>query len=518
MIRYPINTQVFEKIRKENLVYIDKTRFIYEIVNKYSCVFLSRPRRFGKSLLLSTIESYFKGDKYLFKGLEIEHLEKKWENYPVVHLDFSGLDPNEPESIQKLLSGKLKEYELKYEIVYSDPDLAARFYNLISSIYSNTGKGVVVLIDEYDNPIVNSVHLPELNDRMRSLLKSIYSQLKPLDKYLKFVMLTGVSRFTRMSIFSGLNNISDISFSDDYSSICGFTEEEIQKFLQPGIKELGFRLSLSEEEAMKALKMNYDGYHFSEISPDIYNPFSLLNALNEREIKPYWMTSGTPEFLAQKLKESRVNLKKIFSERANEETLSEIDTAFSSPVALLYQTGYLTIKGYDHETRLFSLGIPNREINENLFLQLLASFASTNVGSSLNTINDLKGYLEKGEPKNFIDRLKSFFAGIPYHLTADQPEKYFENNIFLVLKILDMSVKSQYETSDGRIDICIQTAKYIYIIEIKINKSAEAALKQIKEKQYSAPFLQSGKTIFEIGLSFSSSERNIVDSEIVLIQ
>lgn len=506
-MKYPIGQQDFQSIREEGYVYIDKTDLIYDLVHNSKYVFLSRPRRFGKSLLLSTIKAYLEGKKELFGGLRIETLEKDWEKYPVLHLSLSRIDSGNADSLTSVLDEQFRIWEKELGIKNENPDFSSRFSTIIRETHRNTGKKVVILIDEYDNPLINTLHDSDIHEKNRSLLKSLYSNLKDLDSHIKFGMLTGVSRFSKMTIFSGLNNLNDISFDNKYSTLCGFTKEEIIQNLQPGIEFLSSQQKLSIEEAIAELKKWYDGYHFSENCVDIYNPFSILKALYAGKISFYWMLTATPEFLIRKLKESSLPFIKVFHEEATEKNLSTSDLEFSSPSALLFQTGYLTIRGYNVETRRYLLGIPNKEIDFTLFPTLLGAFTGQDSDYASDYALEMKQNILNGEPEQFLKNLKEFLGRIPYTVIPEISEKYFQNTLYLLFTVMGLEIEAEKATSFGRSDLIIKTNKFIYIFELKLNKSAKTALKQIEEKEYDLPFRADGRKIIKIGLGFSSKTR-----------
>lgn len=516
-LKYPIGNQDFIKIRKEDKVYIDKTDLIYKLVNNESYVFLSRPRRFGKSLLLSTIEAYFEGRKEFFKNLAIESLERDWKKHSVLHLELSRFDPYDPNSLKNLLEIQFREWERKFEIYDKVDSLSSRFAVIIQRAYKKSGNGVVILVDEYDYPLINTLHKRSLYDENREILRSIYVNLKAMDRYIRFGMLTGVSRFSKTSIFSALNNLDDITFSPEYSSICGFTENEIKSNLWEGVLNLAKTEKCSGEEAMQLLKKEYDGYHFSKDLVDIYNPFSLLSALKKESIENYWHRTGLPEFIAQKLKNSRESFIDIFCAEAPEHKLAETDTSFSSPVALMYQAGYLTIKAYDRIEREYKLGIPNREVERGLLLFLLGIYMEQDADDANKFIKEMAKCLDRGEPDEFFKRLQSFLASIGYPLTQNKSELFFEQGLYIILRALGLHVHSEMATSNGRIDLLIESEKYIYIIELKLDKTPEEALEQIEKKEYSLPWKYDGRKIFEIGVNFSSQKRNITGWKIISV-
>lgn len=512
--KYPKGNQDFQKIREGDFVYIDKTALIYDLVNYNNYVFLSRPRRFGKSLLLSTIQAYLEGKKELFVDLDIFKLEKEWKKYPVIHLELSRIDPNSESSLRDTLDQQFKEYEDLFKIMDINRDLSARFAKIILEAHKLSGERVVILIDEYDNPLINSLHDNALHEKSRSLLKSIYSNLKALDSHIKFAMMTGVSRFSKTSIFSGLNNLTDVTFYDDYSAICGFTEEEIRTNLEGGIRIMADKYDVTPAFILERLKREYDGYHFSKRCPDLYNPYSVLLALDKSEIEPFWVETATPEFLIEKLKSTDIPFVNLFNEMADVQTLAASDTNHSSPVALLFQTGYLTIKGYDETLQEYKLGLPNREVKKGLFGSLLSYLLEKDRRESKNKVRELADALESGDPERFLSLLRSFLASVPNSIMPKMPEAYFEHALYIIIQMMDLECRTEVDTSYGRIDLLIKTEKFIYIIEIKLDKSSSCALEQIEGKEYALPYKYEGIKIFNIGVNFSSKTRNITDWQI----
>lgn len=508
-LRYPIGEQDFESIRKNGKVYVDKTSLIYDLQKNSKYNFLSRPRRFGKSLLLSTMKAFFEGKKDLFEGLEIFTLEKNWQSYPVLHLSFAVFDSFDPKSLESILINQFLKWEKRYEVQNNNFSLGQRFGNIIESVYRKTNKPVVILIDEYDHALINTLEREEIHKKNKELLKSIYSNLKEFDACIQFAFLTGVTRFSKAGIFSGLNNLNDISFDPHFTSICGFTENEIRGYLWTGIQNLGEAMNLKPEEALTILKDQYDGYHFSEKLIDLYNPFSLLNSLVKLRIDNYWIESATPSFLINRLKETDEPFSELFNEEADTTDLAAVDTAFSSPVALLYQTGYLTIKEYNRKENLYKLGIPNKEVREGFLSVLLADISERNRRKSIRATQRMKDSLLEGNIQEFLESIQAFFAGISYELMPKAPEIYFENNLYVVLTLMGLDVKAEEETSYGRIDISIKTNKFIYILEIKKDKSPEEALQQILKKEYGLKYKFDGRKIILAGINFSSEKRNI---------
>lgn len=511
---YPIGLQDFEKIRQNNMVYVDKTRIIYDLVKVPRYIFLARPRRFGKSVLLSTIHYYFEGRKDLFEGLSISELEKEWISYPVFHIELSGAENNIYESLTEELSRQFSMLEKKYGIEKGSNVLSSRFKNLIQEVAEKTGKKVVILIDEYDNALINSLEDRELHEKFKNLLKSVYSALKSMDRYIRFGMITGVSRFSRTSIFSGINNLYDITFHVKYNAICGFTQEELGKYFSKGVEKLALKRKITKEEVLNLLKREYDGYHFTQDSADIYNPYSVLYAFDQCEIKNYWVESGTPEFLVKALENSDLDFSSIFKAEENEQALSTNDINNFSPVALLYQTGYLTIKSYDSDTGIFKLGVPNKEVNTGLFSYLLLFFTKKDGKTTLKVATKLRASLIEGRPEEFIIELRAFFAGVPYPLSPEKYELNFEKVLYSLLRLIELDVRAEVATSRGRIDLLVTTDDFIYVIELKVDKSASEGLKQIKENEYSLPWKNDRRKIFKIGINISGKTRNIESWEI----
>ena len=507
LVKYPVGVQSFEKLREYSYLYIDKTDLIYDLVTSDNCIFLARPRRFGKSLLLSTIQAYFEGKKELFKGLAIEQLETDWIEHPVLMLSLAAYRPVNG-NLEGLLSFQFDEWEKKYNIQSNETELSLRFRQIIKSAYEATGTTVVILIDEYDNPIISTMHDMERSEDNRQLLKSIYVNIKDLDQYIRFTMLTGVSRFSKMTIFSGLNNLRDISFNRKYATICGITETELTANFQQGIKELAEEYGTDADGAVALLKANYNGYHFTADCPDLYNPFSLLWAFADSKIGSYWFQSGTPEFLVRRIQESGDFLPEMFDETVEERTLSASDISKTSPTALMYQTGYLTIKraeGHD----LFRLGIPNLEVRRGLFENLAEYFFDKDDIKVTNNVRRVRNLLEEKKIDEAMERLQTFMAGIPYEMSQRATELHYENNLFIIFVLIGVDAKPEWHTSRGRIDLLLRMRNYIYIIELKLDGTPEEALAQIREKDYARQFTGDPHPIVRLGVTFSTETRNI---------
>lgn len=509
MIRkYPVGIQNFEDLRKEGYCYVDKTALMYQLVQSGKYYFLSRPRRFGKSLLLSTIQAYFEGKKELFHGLAVEQLEQEWNTYPVLHLDLNAQKYDTPESLYSMLNDALCNWESQYETRPSETTHSLRFQGVIQRAAEKCGMKVVVLIDEYDKPMLQAIGNEPLQTEYRNTLKAFYGVLKSCDKYLRFAMLTGVTKFSKVSVFSDLNNLMDISLQADYNNICGITEKELQKIFPEGIQELANRNNISYADACKQLKKWYDGYHFSNHGEDIYNPFSVLNTLKSREFGSYWFETGTPTFLVELLKHSHYDLSRLTQEMAMADSLNGMDSMEENPVPILYQSGYLTIKGFDQEFRYYTLGFPNKEVEEGFTRFLLPHYAHLSSGNSAFELTRFVQEVRGGQTDAFMKRLQSFFADCPYELARDL-ERHYQNVLFIVFKLLGFYTQAEYHTSEGRIDLVVQTTDYIYVMEFKLEGTAEEALRQINEKHYALPFVSDSRKLFKIGVNFSNAIRGI---------
>lgn len=508
-VRYPIGIQSFSEIRENGYIYIDKTADIYNLIDSGKYYFLSRPRRFGKSLLLSTIKAYFEGRKDLFEGLAMESLEKDWKQYPVILLSLAGYDSSSENGLEDVLNEQLRELEAQYNISSPSPAPSMRFRRIIKEAYSKTGQKVVILVDEYDSPIVAHLDNNTRIEQLRETLKSVYTNLKDMDEYIRFGMLTGVSRFSKMTIFSGLNNLVDISMDDEFDTICGITEDELKTNLKDGIKNLAASMDSSYDAALSELKKNYDGYHFTKNSKDIYNPFSLLSALRKSEISSYWFKSGTPSFLVKALHHQKEPIYKLLTEKVGEMAISDIDSYRTSPLSLLFQTGYLTIKSYDFKKRRYSLGVPNREVETGLFTELLSDNAKMDKYKIDQWAFEIRDNFEEGRPEVALQLIKDFLAGIPGNVTQNKTEIFFENNLYMLLKMVGCDVQAEYWTSFGRIDLLLKTGNYIYVMELKLDSTPETALDQIEQKEYALQWAPESRKVFKIGINCLSQTRNL---------
>ena len=504
---YPIGIQSFEEIRNGGYVYVDKTALIYKLTSTGKYYFLSRPRRFGKSLLVSTMEAYFSGRKELFEGLAMASLEKDWVSYPVLHLDLTGAAYLSIDELYSKFNSFLSKYEERYDICTGERVASVRFENIIDVAYRKTGQKVVILIDEYEKPIIDNIDNPELMEQFRRELQGFYSVIKGKDNAIRFAFLTGVTKLGKMSIFSGLSNLNDISMDARYADICGITEQELKSNFGESVRMLAEMNGLSEEECYKKLASMHDGYHFHYRTPGIYNPFSLLNTFNANEFRMYWFETGTPTFLVRYLKQGNYNLDNISKNDVAVETLTGANYVSPAPITLMYQAGYLTIKDYDQRFNTYNLDYPNEEVKSGFLNSLSHLYAPALAGGELSVYQFIRD-IEKGDAKSFMERLTAFFAGNSYMIQSDL-ELYFQNVMSIMLKMMGLYVKTEYQTSNGRIDILFDTDKYVYIIELKRDQSADIALKQIEEKGYDKPFLASGKQIIKLGINFSSETKTI---------
>ncbi len=505
---YPIGIQNFEKIRRDGYFYIDKTALIYQMAKTGSYFFLSRPRRFGKSLLVSTLEAYFEGKRELFEGLAIEKLEKDWIKHPILHIDLNTEKYESLENLENILNDTLYKWEKVYGTEPSETSLPLRFKGIIRRAYEQTGNRVAIFVDEYDKPMLQAIGNEALQKAFRDTLQAFYGAIKTMDGCIKFAFLTGVTKFGKVSVFSALNNLIDLSMDERYAAICGMTEEEIHTNLEEELFELADKLKMSYEEVCRELKTCYDGYHFVENSVGIYNPFSVLNTFFKMKFSSYWFETGTPTYLVELLKSHHYDLHCMAEVETDAEILNSVDSASTNPIPVIYQSGYLTIKEYDERFGIYRLGFPNREVEEGFMKFLLPFYANTNKVESPFQILKFVREVESGDYDSFFRRLQSFFADTPYELIRDQ-ELHYQNVLFIVFKLIGLYVKAEYHTSQGRIDLVLQTDKFIYVMEFKLEGTAEEALSQINEKNYAQPFAADPRKLFKIGINFSSRTRNI---------
>ena len=507
-IKYPIGIQDFEGLRKDGYLYVDKTAIIRRLIEDGKYYFLSRPRRFGKSLLLSTIAAYFEGKRELFQGLAIDTDEVSWEAHPILHLDLNTEKYDTKDALEQKLESFIAECESVYGKRMSVNSLGIRFENVIRQACEKTGKRVVILIDEYDKPMLQAIGNPELQDEYRSTLKAFYGALKSMDGCIKFAFLTGVTKFGKVSVFSDLNHLTDLSMIPEYYDICGISEEELHTYFQSGIAELAAANSMSEDECYALLKERYDGYHFSQNVPGMYNPFSLLKTLKFQQFGSYWFETGTPTYLVKLLQLHNYNLETMAQMQTSADVLDSIDGGSTDPIPVIYQSGYLTIKDYNSRFGTYQLGFPNKEVEEGFIRFLVPYYSSVKASESAFQIQRFVDDVEHGRSEQFIKRLRSFFADTPYELVKDL-ENHYQNVLFIIARLMGFYTKAEYHTSEGRIDMVIQTPLYCYVLEFKLDGTAEEALQQIQDTHYTLPFEMNGQQIIRIGMNFSKETRNI---------
>lgn len=508
MTKYPIGIQSFQKLREDGYAYVDKTALVYQLATTGSYYFLSRPRRFGKSLLISTLEAYFQGKKELFKGLAMEQLEKDWKVYPVLHLDLNAAKYTEPEALVSSISWHLSLWEKEYGLNAKRLSPSDRFKSIILKAYEQTGQKVVILVDEYDKPLLEAIGNEPLQNDYRKMLKSVYGVAKTMDAYIQFAFFTGVTKFSKVSVFSDLNNLKDISLNPMYVEICGITEEEIHTCFDDEVAKMAEDNDLTKDECYAKLKENYDGYHFSKKSVGIYNPFSLINALCDHSFDDYWFETGTPTFLVETLKRNNYELENMTREEVTADLLGSLDSIDTNPLPLLYQSGYLTIKDYDPDFGTYQLGFPNGEVERGFTKFLFRYYAPIRIDQTDSFVKYFTIEVRNGQPEKFMPRLEAMFAGQDYQLVGDT-ELYFHNVTSLVFKLLGFYTDVERHTTDGRMDMLVQTKDYVYIFEFKIDKSADEALAQIEEKQYAKPFETDPRQLYKIGVNFSTKTRRI---------
>ena len=510
---YPVGIQTFERIRKENKLYIDKTEYIYRMTHSGGCYFfLSRPRRFGKSLLVSTFESYFSGKKELFEGLAIEKLEQEWMEYPVLHFDMSGGKHMEKEQLEDYLSNRLEAEERKWGITHTKRGANDRLTELITTAYEISGKQVVVLIDEYDAPMLDVAHDKETLDVLRNVMRNFFSPLKMCEPMLRFVFLTGITKFSQVSIFSELNNIKNVSLDDEYAGVCGITKEELLTQMSEDIDMLAEAQGMTREKTIAKLKENYDGYHFSPASPDVFNPYSLLNCFDDKNFGAYWFSSGTPTYLINMLRKFKVLPAKIGRSLARSSAFDAPTENLKTITPLLYQSGYITIKGYDKMSQLFTLDLPNKEIKVGLFESLLPYYLEGMYAEEGDVaIAQMSVLIRQGDMDGALRLLQEFLGTVPYCNNTNY-EGHYQQVLFIIFTLLThFVVDVEVHTPNGRVDVVMETEDTLYLIELKLNKSAQAAMQQINLKQYDQRFARCGKPIVKVGVNFDAKKGNIED-------
>lgn len=522
-VKYPVGEQSFRELRRGGYLYVDKTEYIDWLINQNKFIFLARPRRFGKSLLLSTIEWYFRGAKDLFEGTWLGDHEEDWKQYPVLHFDMSITSGKSAETVEDFLHRKIEEYENEFELEKhsNSKDVGLRFNELIRKIYKKTGNQVVILIDEYDNGILETLYSPEeTQEAMSNVLRAFYRQPKAATEAIKFCMVTGVARFGSYTLFSGPNNYFDISMMDDYAAICGITQEELLAYFGSGIERLSNLRKISKTEMVEELRLKYDSYRFSQCKDLVYNPFSLLCAFTEGRLEDYWIKSGTSKVFVKYLSRSEFDLMELQNLWV---TRSRMEGKYTSEdtIPLLFQTGYLTIKEVDYNANLYRLGIPNGEVQSALVEQLMPIYMGLSENQFPKRLADLKAKVREGNVSGWIEDVKSFISGIPYHLFGpkegakreDGSISHFERTyhiiVHMIFQMLNLETRSEIAVSGGRIDMVVGTDKYLYVIEFKLDGTAKEALQQIDDRGYLIPWQSDGRKVYKVGIVFSSKERNI---------
>ncbi len=506
-IKYPVGIQTFEKIRNGGYLYVDKTETLYPLIKDGGYYFLSRPRRFGKSLMLTTLKAYYEGRRDLFKGLALDSLADDWEPRPVLHLDLNTGDYASAEKLEAGLKSHVKQWEKIYGTEDDEAPLSQRFGYVIKRAYEQSGRKVAILIDEYDKPMLRVIDNEKLASEFRNILKALYSNLKTMDAYIEIAVLTGVARFSKLSIFSDLNNLRDISFEEEFAPICGITSDELDKYFVDGIRKLADRANKTTEEIREELRLKYDGYHFADVSPDIYNPFSLMRAFTSLRLRDYWFMEGTPTYLVHLIEKVNLQPSSLAPCKIRANQLQSAGILTSDPIPAFYQTGYLTIKDYDEDFDSYILDYPNKEIKEG-FLDFLVPYylakrtANNNrfdVGRFVNEVNE-------GRIEDFMVSLESLIANVPYSEKVTS-EDHFCTAIYLLFTLMGFYTKMEERVSSGRLDLTVETTGYVYIFEFKIDNSAQAAMNQIYERHYWIKYLSSNKKIYLIGANFNTKTR-----------
>ena len=528
-MKYPIGMQSFDQIREMGCVYVDKTDMVYRLATDGKIYFLSRPRRFGKSLLVSTLKHYFLGHKELFQGLAIEQLEQEWLEYPVFHIDFNGTDFTRPGSLLSVLEGYVATWEHDYGASPYQEDLGKRFAYVLKQVHEQTGRRAVVLIDEYDKPLLDVLDCNiyatvdgnriRLEDWHRSLLKGFYSVFKGTDEHLRFVLLTGVTKFSQISVFSGFNQPADISMDTRFEALCGITEEELYTVFAEPIRKLAAKYKVDEDEMKQMLKQHYDGYHFSDNLLDIYNPFSLLNCFSSCSMRDFWFASGTPTYLVRLLKHFKQNINELIKDYHFPEEFIDYKADVEQPLPMIFQSGYLTIKEADPLTGSYLLDFPNKEVQRGFVTLIASSYLDTRTHSLSNWMLRSIRQLQQGKIQEFGEALTAFLADIPYSMrrkdSERERERYFQYTFFLLLRMLScFTVYIEKEQSQGRVDCIVEVPGYVYIFEFKLDGSAQEALRQIEEKGYTRPYAADPRKLFRIGVNFSSETGTISEFEV----
>ena len=506
--KMPIGKQDFEKLRNDGYAYVDKTRLVYQLVDRGSYYFLSRPRRFGKSLLVSTLKAYFEGKRDVFEGLEIAQLEHDWTVRPVLMLDLNTNEYNSPEVLGIKLDESLRQWEVTYGCDRADLPLAMRFEAVIRRAAQQTGHRVAILVDEYDKPMLQAIGNPTLQEAFRSTLKGFYGALKSMDAYIKFAFLTGVTKFGKVSVFSDLNNFKDISMDARYYDLCGITQQELLSYFAPEVEALADANGMTHEQCVEKLRNEYDGYHFHPKVQGIYNPFSVLSTLDSLEFGSYWFETGTPSYLVKLLRQHDYSLEMMSNVQTKADVLNSVDAASTNPISVIYQSGYLTIKGYDSRFGRYALGFPNHEVEVGFVDFLMNNYSGAADRGTSFDISYFVEDVEHGRTDQFMARLRSLFADTPYELVKDL-ENHYQNVLWLLFKLLGFYVQAEYHTSRGRIDLVVKTQDFCYVMEFKLDGTADEALAQISSRDYVLPFQMDGQQVIRIGINFDPTTRNI---------
>ena len=526
-MKFPIGIQDFKVLREEGFVYVDKTALLYQMANEGAIYFLSRPRRFGKSLLVSTLKYYFDGARDLFEGLAVETLEKDWVRYPIFHIDFNSTNfTKSADALPQLINGMVEDWERQYGYVGNpDFDYGKRFAELMKFVHETTGRRCVVLVDEYEKPLLDVLDsgmtvancgkdmlVEEVN---REILKGFYSAFKAASQDLRFVLLTGVTKFSQVSVFSGFNQPENISMSEQFDAICGITKDELEEVFHDEINAMAEEMEMTSEDVRQMLKRYYDGYHFSKRMNDIFNPFSLLNALKSRSIQDYWFSTGTPTYLIRLLNHTNENLNELTGKYYDMSEFIDYKADMERPLPMIYQSGYLTIKDYDRETRSYLLDLPNNEVKKGFLTLIASNYLGTKESAGTLAIQLARAIL-KEDLDAWRKNLTAFFASIPYTMrrkdTEMERERYFHYTFYLIFRILGTYlVLTEKQQSEGRADCIIETGNGVYIFEFKLDGSADEALRKIEDKGYARPYMAEGRKVHKVGVSFSSMTGTIED-------
>ncbi len=507
--KYPVGIQTFENIREGNYLYVDKTKYIVDFrIKGMKYIFLSRPRRFGKSLFASTLQAYFEGRKEIFDGLAIADYEKEWVAHPVLHFDLSGAKHMDADALDGYLDFILRPYEKLFGREEWEDTPNKRLMGLVERANEQTGRKAVVIIDEYDAPLLDVVHEQENLQKLRFIMQNFYSPLKKLDPYLEFVFITGITKFSQLSIFSELNNLDNISMLDQYSAICGISKTELTIVMKPDVENLGKALGMTYEECLGELTSYYDGYHFGKHSEDVFNPFSLIKCMNSQDIAAYWFGSGTPSYLIKTLQKYHVNVLDVENTSCDVDDFDVSPEQMTSALPLLYQSGYLTIKKYNPILRRYSLGYPNREVKIGMLKNLAPNYLSPVALDNSSLVGDLLKLLYDGDVEGAMVRLKAYLAGISNRL-SNKNERDFQTVFYLIFNLLGASMRVEEDSAVGRADAVVYMPDAVYVFELKYDGSAEEAIKQIDDKGYLIPYSADGKRLFKIGVNYDSEQRTI---------